>query len=162
MSDREPLEPIRESLTLPMPPNAAFALFTEQFNHWWPPEYTWAGDVLDQIAIQPRAGGRCFERGPYGFELDWGRVLAWEPPRRLAFTWQISPQRVPVPNPEQASQVEVLFEPITADQCRLNLVHDGFERHGEEGSEYRAALASPQGWPYILERFASLAERQTS
>jgi uncharacterized protein YndB with AHSA1/START domain len=100
---------VRRTVTVPMPPDRAFALFTAGFGTWWPSEYTWAGDVLDTIVIEPREGGRCFERGPHGFECDWGRVLTWNPPQRLAFSWQISPERVPEPNPAKTSEVEVRF-----------------------------------------------------
>jgi uncharacterized protein YndB with AHSA1/START domain len=81
------------------PVERAFATFSDGLAGWWPREYTWAQDTLETIAIEPREGGRCFERGPHGFHCDWGRVLAWDPPDRLAFTWQIGPDRVPEPNP---------------------------------------------------------------
>ncbi len=142
------------SITVPVAPDRAFASFTEGMGSWWPPEYTWAQQALEEIAIEPREGGRCFERGPHGFSCDWGRVVAWEPPKRLAFTWQISPQRVPQPDPDRASLVEVRFS-AEGDATRLELEHRDFDRHGEGADGYRAAMESPQGWPFILERFAA-------
>jgi hypothetical protein len=68
------------TVTVPRQAADAFALFTDGLTTWWPAEYTWAQSVLDMIAMEPGANGRCFERGPYGFECDWGRVLVWEPP----------------------------------------------------------------------------------
>jgi uncharacterized protein YndB with AHSA1/START domain len=112
--------------------------------------------VLDTIAIEPRAGGRCFERGPHGFECDWGRVLAYDPPRRLAFLWQISPRREPVSDPARASEVEVVFV-AEVDTTRVELTHRGFERHGDGAAEYREAMASEQGWPYLLRCYADAA-----
>lgn len=159
MSSSITIESIRETIELPISQQQVFKHFTQGFGSWWPAEYTWAGEVLEEIAIEPQAGGRCFERGPHGFELDWGRVLAWEPPQRLVFTWQISPQRVPVPDPRQASQVEVLFELLDQDHTRIMLVHKGFERYGKGADDYHQGMASPQGWPYILQRFASLVEQ---
>lgn len=82
---------IRLALTVPASAERAYAVFAEEFASWYPGEYTWSQDVLDTIGIEGREGGRCFERGPEGFWIDWGRVLAWEPPHRLVFSWQISP-----------------------------------------------------------------------
>ena len=149
--------PISESVVLPVEPERAFELFAEGLGSWWPAEYTWAADELEEIAIEPREGGRCFERGPNGFECDWGRVLAWEPPRRLAFTWQIGPDRVPVPDSQRASEVEVRFSAAGQGGTRVDVEHRAFERHGEGGGEYRDGMASDRGWPYMLARYAEVA-----
>ena len=133
------IDPIQRTLTVPASPERAFTVFTGELATWWPPEYTWAQDVLDTIAVEPRESGRCFERGPHGFECDWGRVLVWDPPRRLGFTWQISPQRVPEPNPTKASEIEVRFEAEGPGTTRVEFEHRGFEGHGEGGAGYREA-----------------------
>jgi len=150
-------DPIQRAVVVPLAREEAFRLFGPGFASWWPQEYTWAQDVLETIAIEPREGGRCFERGPHGFECDWGRVLNWEPAARLAFSWQIGPKREPVPDPEKASEVEVRFVAEQATETRVELEHRGFDRHGEGGGGYRAALDSEQGWPYILDRYAAAA-----
>jgi uncharacterized protein YndB with AHSA1/START domain len=142
------------AITAPFPPERAFVRFTEGMTDWWPPEYTWANKTLERIAIEPREGGHCFEVGPHGFRCDWGRVVTCEPPRRIAFTWQISPQRVPQPDPARASIVEVRFMP-DGDGTRVELAHRHFSRHGEGAADYEAAMNSPQGWPYLLERLAA-------
>jgi uncharacterized protein YndB with AHSA1/START domain len=144
------------AITVPLPPDRAFARFTEGMADWWPPEYTWAQQALDAITIEPAEGGRCYERGPYGFSCDWGRVVACEPPARLVFTWQISPQRVPQPDPARASEVEVRFAAEGPGATRVELEHRHFERHGEGADAYRAAMTSRHGWPLLLERFANI------
>jgi uncharacterized protein YndB with AHSA1/START domain len=148
---------IRHVLTVSRPPGAAFSLFTEQLGRWWPREYTWSQDVLDEIGIEPRAEGMCYELGPHGFRCDWGRVLLWQPPHRIVFSWQISPRREPVPDPARVSVVEVRFEARTEGGTEVILEHREFERHGAGAEDYRAAMASPQGWPHILRRFAAAA-----
>jgi uncharacterized protein YndB with AHSA1/START domain len=142
-------------ITVPVAPERAFATFTEGMTSWWPPEYTWAQKVLEEIAIEPAEGGRCFERGPHGFSCDWGRVVTCEPPARIAFTWQVSAQRVPQPDPAQSSLVEVRFTPEGESGTRVELAHRHFSRHGEGADAYEAAMDSPQGWPLLLERFAA-------
>jgi uncharacterized protein YndB with AHSA1/START domain len=148
---------VRQAVLVGAPLDRAFALFTQGFGTWWPREYTWAREKLDTIAIEPREGGRCFERGPHGFQADWGRVLTWDPPHRLVFRWQISPGREPVPDPDAASEVEVRFEAEDAQSTRVELEHRGFEKHGEGGAGYAAAMGSERGWPLILDRYASAA-----
>jgi uncharacterized protein YndB with AHSA1/START domain len=147
-------EPIRQSVTVGVSVEQAFAAFAD-LARWWPREYTWAGDTLEGIGIEPREGGFCFERGPHGFTCHWGRVLAWDPPARLVLTWQIAPDRAPEPNPAKASEVEVRFDPAGPTGTRVDLEHRAFPRQGEAGDPYRQALASPQGWPLILARYAA-------
>ena len=154
MADRDA---VQAAATVQLPPERAFELFTAGLGSWYPPEYTWSQDVLDTIAIEPREGGRCFEVGPDGFQCDWGRVLAWEPPHRLLLAWQVSPRREPVPDPAKASEVEVRFEEAGPSATRVELEHREFARHGEDGDAYRQAMGSPQGWPYMLERYSEAA-----
>jgi uncharacterized protein YndB with AHSA1/START domain len=141
---------IRHAVSVPVPPERAFVAFVEELGAWWPREYTWSGDVLERIGMEPREGGLCTELGPHGFRCDWGRVLAYEPPHRLVFTWQIGPSREPVPDPARATEVEVRF-----GDGRVELEHRGFDRPGAGGEDYRAGLASDQGWPYMLGRYAA-------
>ena len=75
MTPRPAEEPIRQSVTVGVPVDQAFAGFAD-LARWWPREYTWAADTLEDIGIDPREGGFCFERGPHGFTCHWGRVLA--------------------------------------------------------------------------------------
>lgn len=146
-------EPIRETVTVPVAADEAFEHFARRLGTWWPREYTWSQDVLEEIGIEPRINGPCYEIGPHGFRCDWGRVLAWEPPHRLVFLWQIGPDRTPQPDPARASEVEVRFVTIGPDATRVELEHREFARHGDGGDAYRDSLASPQGWPFMLERF---------
>jgi hypothetical protein len=143
----------RSQARVPAALDVAFRRFTADFGEWWPPAYTWSQEALREIGIEPRVDGLCFECGPYGFRCDWGRVLAWEPPERITLAWHIGPTRVPQPDPRYASEVDVWFEP-DADRTHVNLLHHGFDRHGEGAIEYRAAMDGPHGWDYILGRFA--------
>ena len=83
-------------------------------------------------------------------------MLAWDPPRRLVFTWQIGPYRAPQPDPSKAGEVEVTFEPAANGATTVALEHRGFGHPGEGGDSYRDALASAEGWPHILGRYAAV------
>jgi uncharacterized protein YndB with AHSA1/START domain len=154
MAQRPADEPIHRSVTVGVPVEQAFAAFAD-LARWWPREYTWAGDTLEDIGIDPREDGFCFERGPHGFTCHWGRVLAWDPPTRLVFAWQIAPDRAPEPNPAKASEVEVRFHPADPPSTPVDHEPRAFPRHGDAADTYRQALASPQGWPLILARYAA-------
>jgi uncharacterized protein YndB with AHSA1/START domain len=146
---------VRTDVAVEVSPERAFEVFTGELSSWWPPEYSWSQDVLEDIGIEPREGGLCFERGPYGFRCDWGRVLDWDPPRRLVIAWQISPGREPEPNPAKASEVEVSFEEDGEGGTSVRLEHRAFDCHGDNGAEYARMLGSPQGWPLLLDRFGA-------
>jgi hypothetical protein len=133
------IESIHRVIEVPLSAERAFGFFTKDFALWWPREYTWGQDVVEDIGFEQREGGLCFERGPYGFRCDWGRVLSWQPPHRLVLAWQIGPRREPEPNPSRASSVEVMFVADTPARTRILLDHRDFERHGREAAEYRAA-----------------------
>lgn len=143
-------------VTVPLLPEEAFAAFARELDRWWPPVYTWSQDVLKRITIEPKAGGACYEVGPHDFRCDWGRVTNFDEPDRLIFLWQISAKREPVPDPGQASTVQVSFV-LSGTGTRVLLEHRDFQKHGEDGGWYRDAMASEMGWPRILEAYRSYA-----
>jgi uncharacterized protein YndB with AHSA1/START domain len=152
--------PIRHEITVDAPRGDAFAAFTDGIATWWPRDYTWSGELLERVGIEPRSGGFCYEIGSGGMRLDWGRVAAWEPPHRLSFSWQVGPGRVPEVNPARASQVEVLFERAGQDRTRVTVVHDGWQRHGEAGAEYRNRFDQDGAWRRMLAAYAQVVERR--
>jgi uncharacterized protein YndB with AHSA1/START domain len=143
------IKSIKLELSVQVPISEAFWGFITEINSWWPQEYTWAGNKLIKIAIEPKLNGRCYEIGPHGFQCDWGRVLVWEPPKRILFTWQIAPDRVPEPDPEKVSEIEILFKEEKG-KTNVTFLHSKFEKHGEKAEFYRNSLSSSKGWPYIL------------
>lgn len=146
---------VRVAITVQTPRNRAFELFTD-LESWWPHEYTWSGEALEEIGIEGWVDGMCFEVGPHGFRCDWGRVLVWEPGGRLAFSWQIGPRREPVPDPGKAGEVDVRFIAQGPRETRIELEHRGFARHGEGWQGYCDQMGSPEGWPQILDRLAAI------
>ncbi|WDZ86203.1 SRPBCC family protein [Micromonospora cathayae] len=149
---------LRSTLLVPASPAEAFTVFTNLTN-WWVAEYTWSGpDFLTELGIEPRAGGMLYEIGPHGFRADWGRVLTWDPPHRLVFIWQIGPDRVPVPDPSKASEVEVVFLADGSGGTRVEVEHRHFDRHGTAAEGYRQALTA--GWHEMLSRYLGAVRRR--
>jgi len=150
---------LRSSLLVPASVQQAFEVFTGAIADWWVTEYTWSGPgLLAALGMEPWAGGLLYEIGPHGFRNDWGRVLVWDPPRRLVFTWQIGADRLPVPDPARASEVEALFQPDHSGRTRVEVEHRHFDRHGRAAEGYRRALTT--GWSELLARYASVVAKR--
>ena len=134
----------------------AFAVFTERFFTWWPKSHHIGDADLADAIIEPREGGRWYERGVDGAECDWGRVLAWEPPGRLLLSWHLQGDWHYDPDPARASEIEVRFVAESADVTRVELEHRHLERH-DEPEEVRSGIDSPGGWSGILAAYAEQA-----
>lgn len=134
--------PVRKSVDVPVPPERAFAHFTGRPTEWWPESHVLVA-ARERVVFEPRAGGRWYERSTDGSELDWGRVLVWEPPHRLVLTWRIDGDFRPIDDDERASRVEVTFIPRGPGGTRLELAHVELARHGRAAGRIRAAVDGP-------------------
>lgn len=143
--------------TVPVSRDRAFELFTNAIDEWWPANYTGSQESLVEMGIESGSGGMCYEVGPHGFRCDFGRVLTWKPSEHLVFTWQISPDREPVPDPEKAGEISVEFRK-TDSGTEVELAHRHFERHEDDSQEYCEMMGSKYGWPLILGEFADYVE----
>lgn len=143
------LEPVRHAVTVPLAPGAAFALFTGGFNSWWPGHHIGAAE-LDEAIIEPRSGGRWYERGVDGSECDWGIVLDYDPPARLLLRWQLDGEWQYDPDPEHGSEVEVSFTPGGQGTTTVCLEHRNFERHGAQGQAVHDGVGDGGGWSDLL------------
>ena len=142
--------PIAKTITVGRPVAEAFRVFTEEIATWWPLDtHSRSPERAVTAVIEPRAGGRIYERTREGEELDWGEVLVWEPPHRLVHSWHLG-------RPD-ATEVEVRFVPDEAG-TRVELEHRGWEALGAEATKSRANYDS--GWDYVLgERYGAAAGR---
>jgi uncharacterized protein YndB with AHSA1/START domain len=148
--------PVSAQIVVDAPVERAFSVFTEEFGSFKPPEHNLLGVDIAETVFEPRAGGHLYDRGVDGSECRWARVLAYEPPDRVVFSWDIGPQWQIETDPEKTSEVEVRFIPETPDRTRVELEHRKLERHGEGWEGIREAVDSEAGWPLYLQRFAEL------
>jgi uncharacterized protein YndB with AHSA1/START domain len=152
------IEPtVKRAVTVAVPQAHAFRVFAERFDSWWPRGHHIAAVEMKEAIIEPRAGGRFYEKGVDGSECSWGRVLAWEPPHRLVLAWHLNAQWQYDPDPNSASEVEVTFVAESSTLTRVELEHRGFERHGEGGETIRQGVGAEQGWGWLLQRYAEAA-----
>ena len=142
---------IRKSVTVATPVETAFRVFTEEIGTWWPLATKSVGrEDTEDLVIEPREGGRVYERVRGGEEHDWGTLLAWDPPNGLVFTWH------PGRGEETRQEVAVSFTPVDTG-TRVDVEQCGWERLVATAAE--APEHYDSGWDEILESYAETAER---
>jgi uncharacterized protein YndB with AHSA1/START domain len=149
--------PVRKSVTVRAALEHAFKVFTEGFDDWWPRSHHIGNQPMTRAVLEPKPGGRCYGRSADGSECDWGRIMVWEPPRRLVIAWQITSDWQYEPDLARSSEVEVRFITESDGSTRVDLEHRYFERHGAGAAGMRTAVEGPNGWTGILKLFAAAA-----
>jgi uncharacterized protein YndB with AHSA1/START domain len=134
----------------------AFSVFTEQFGDFKPPEHNLLAAPIAETVFEPRVGGHIYDRAADGSECRWARVLAYEPPDRVVFSWDISPQWQLETDPENASEVEVRFIAESPERTRVELEHSNIDRHGPGWQAVADGVGDDAGWPLYLSRYAAL------
>jgi uncharacterized protein YndB with AHSA1/START domain len=146
---------IRKTIEVKVPIERAFDVFAGRIGEWWHKEHSVAhGTTQADVIIEPRAGGRWYEKGADGSEHPWGRVIAFEPPRRLVLAWQLT--REFRYDPDFETIVEVNFE----ERDGLTVVHfehRDLERMGAGAVETLEGMDG--GWAMLLDLFKAEAER---
>jgi uncharacterized protein YndB with AHSA1/START domain len=147
------IAPIAHSVEVKAPPGRAFELFAANMGAWWPRGRTPAKNPHVDIILEPREGGRWFERDSEGNESQWGKVLAWEPPRRLLLGWQLDHQfRY---DAELLTEVELRFAPLSGGGTRVTLEHRDLERFGADAEALATKIRA--GWPVMIGHFEQYA-----
>jgi uncharacterized protein YndB with AHSA1/START domain len=147
---------VRMSIVVEAPIERAFSVFTEDFDRIKPREHNMLAVDIAETVFEPREGGHVYDRGVDGSECRWARVLAYEPPNRVVFSWDISPQWQIETDPEKTSEVEVRFISEAPQRTRVELEHRNLDRHGPGWEGARAGVDSEGGWPLYLQRFGEL------
>lgn len=141
------IEPLRLSYEIDCPAEHAFDVWTQRLSTWWPRDHSASGDPDTVVVLEPRLGGRIFERTPDGTEIDWGEITLWNPPARLGYLWHIRRDR------SDATDVDLTFVDLGNGRTRLDIVHAGWHRLGAEGPTWRAANRG--GWDGLLPTFVA-------
>ena len=149
---------VRTSIVVEAPVERAFRVFTDDIGSWWRPDHHILEAELAEMVFESRVGGHVYDRGVDGSECRWARVLAFEPPNRVVFSWDINTQWQLETDLEKTSEVEVRFLPEGPDRTRVELEHRHLERHGDGWEQMRDAVGSPDGWGEGLGEFAKRLE----
>jgi len=149
------LAPLVKTVEVRRSPADAFRLFTEEMSAWWPMKKhsrarDAAGEVTVRVDFEVHVGGRIYETLNTGEQRDWGEVLAYEPGKRVAFSFSMGRPK------DQSGEVEVRFEALDAGRCRVTLTHDHWERFGDVAADMRGRFSN--GWDVVFtECFGSYA-----
>jgi hypothetical protein len=149
--------PVRKSVRVNAAQRRAFEVFTAGIGRWWPPSHTIGTSPLKDVVIEPRAGGRWYQRGQDGSESDWGVVLSWEPPARVLLGWHLDSGFKY--DARAATEVELRFIAESGDVTRVELEHRGLERLGESAEVLRSKIDAPGGWTAVLDHYRAVAEQ---
>jgi uncharacterized protein YndB with AHSA1/START domain len=141
-SPQTAVEAIRKTVVVKCDPARAFEVFTREIGTWWPTHtHSIGGDTVTEVVFEEHPGGRVFERHSGGGEGEWGRVLEWDPPRRLVMSWY------PGHDASEATELEVRFA-AEGEGTRVDLEHRGWEILGERAPQTRESYDS--GWGEVL------------
>lgn len=143
------IEPVRKKLTVPVPMDRAFAVFTQKIGSWWPHETHSTGkEHTETVIIEGEVGGRLYEVIDDGTEHDWGAVLVWDPPHQVTLSWFVER------GSEIYTEVDVTFE-ATDDGTVISLEHRNWERLGQPGIELREQYND--GWDPVMALYEKAA-----
>ena len=151
-----PATVVRQQIIVQAPIEQAFEVFTQRFGDFKPPEHNMLAVPIAETVFEPRVGGHIVDRGTDGSECRWARVLVYEPPVRVVFSWDIGPTWQVETEPENASEVEVQFTAEGPDRTRVELEHRNIDRHGPGWEAVAGGVGHDEGWPLYLARYAAL------
>jgi hypothetical protein len=146
------IEPLRLSFQVDCTPEHAFGVWTSRIGQWWPTDHSVSVEPGIDVVLEPRVGGRLFERTPTGQEYEWGEVIVWEPPKRLAYLWHLRRDRA------DATEVQIDFHDDGDGMTRVEIEHRGWERLGANGSDWRER--NQTGWGALIPHFTEFIRTQ--
>ncbi len=147
---------VRKEIVVEAPIERAFDVFTDRFGDFKPREHNLLGAPITETTFEGRVGGHIFDRAEDGSECRWARILAYEPPNRVVFSWDISPTWQLEPDHASTSEVEVRFVAEAADRTRVELEHRNLDRHGGGWDAVYRGVDGDGGWRLYLARYAVL------
>lgn len=145
---------VHKSVRVPVSIESAFSIFIEQMETWWPATHHIAPNPFQTIIVEPRVGGRWYERDAEGNDCSWGFVRAWDPPHLVTLSWHLQQDWSFDLDPEHASDIDIRFRGEGPSDTLVELTHYNLERHGEDYASLREKLEGPGAWISILEAYA--------
>lgn len=149
---------VRKRVVVDVSAVRAFEIFVQRFGDFKPVEHNLLSTPIVQTVFESRVGGHIYDRGADGQECRWARVLVFDPPHRVVFSWDIGPQWEIEPDPELCSEVEVRFIAERPERTRVELEHRHLGRHGPGWTSVSEGVAADEGWPLYLTRYVALVK----
>jgi uncharacterized protein YndB with AHSA1/START domain len=146
---------VTTSIVVDVSPDRAFETFLDM-GRWWNDDH----HLIDNFAsmeVERFVGGRIIDYATDGSTNSWATVLAFDPPHRFVFSWEISPEWEIEPDETRHSEVEITFVADGDDRTAVTLEHRHLDRHGKGWEAMRDSVGAGDGWPGHLREFASVA-----
>lgn len=147
---------VRHEVSVEAPLERAFRVFTERFGDFKPREHNLLQAPIAETVLEPRVGGHIYDRAVDGSECRWARIVAYDPPHLLIFTWNIGPTWQVETDLTRVSEVEVRFVAEADERTRVVLEHRHLDRHGKGWESVATGVDGDAGWPLYLGRYAGL------
>ena len=147
---------VNATIEVDAPVQRAFEVFTRDFGLFKPPEHNLLTAPIAETIVESHVEGHIIDRGTDGSECRWARILAFEPPRRFVFSWDISPQWSVETDQSRTSEVELTFTALAEDRTRVEIAHRHLDRHGDGWTGVRDGVSTGEGWPLYLKRYAEV------
>jgi len=149
---------VRKQVVVNAPIERAFLVVPDRFGDFKPPEHSMLGAPVAKTVFEPWVGGGITDQAGDGRECRWARILAYDPPDRVVFSWDISPRWTIETDQALTSEVEVRFYAESPSRTRVELEHRHLDRHGPGWEAVTDGVDGPAGWPLYLDRYAALLE----
>ncbi len=147
---------VSSSIEVHAPVERAFEVFTRDFGLFKPADHSLLAVPIAETIVETHVGGNIIDRGADGSECRWARILAYEPPNRFVFSWDINPHWSIETDTAKTSEVEVRFTALDEDRTRVEIEHRHLDRHGDGWIGVREGVSTGEGWPFYLDRYAQL------
>ncbi|MGC4111621.1 MAG: SRPBCC family protein [Nocardioides sp.] len=150
---------IQATTTVDLPADEAFTLFTDDIGTWWNADHHIIEAPLSHMVFDPFVGGNLYDVGTDGSECRWARVLVYDRPHEVVFSWDINAQWQIETDPAKCSEVRVTFTEDPPGRTTVVLEHRHLERHGDEIVSQVEGMRS--GWQEgLIDKYAEAAAQR--
>jgi uncharacterized protein YndB with AHSA1/START domain len=148
--------PVQRRVVVNLGIERAFQLFIERFDAIKPRDHNLLSVPIAKTVFEPREGGHIFDVGVDGSQCRWSRVLTYQPPHRVVFSWDIGPTWQLETDLQKTSEVEVRFIAESDTRTRVELEHRNLDRHGDGWRSVADGISGEGGWPLYLRRYTEI------
>lgn len=151
------IPPIKREILVAASQAKAFQAWTTHHDSWYPRQHHIGKSPMKQAVLECKPDGRWFEIGEDGTQCQWGKVLLWDPPRRLILAWQVNGQWQY--DPGFVTEVEVNFIPQDGGKTLVTLEHRNLDRFGAVAEQIRKSIGADEGWGSFMTAYKEYVEK---
>ncbi len=158
------IQPVTREVVVDCDPQRAFDLFTADMTSWWPAEHHIGSAPIEEVVVEPHAGGRWYTRHQDGTETNTGFVVRFDPPGqgqqgRFSVTWQIGADWSY--HPDLVTTIDVRFIEEEPGRTRVELEHRDLQNFGEHAEQMKNVFEAPDAWTRTLANYVRAARTKS-